>query len=385
MQIAHITKKSHFFHNVSYQFEKAFEGQNSYFLHTRELVSQEEKEAFSKVEQIYFVGDKAKDIADLFERIQKFDIVFLHGLDMFSSRLMLFADMEPKVVFLFFGGEIYENSKILKSKPFGNLTIKKYNNFDNRKERFIENSLYRIKYVFDTLESKIKKALQKIDYFAVVHKEDYDFMIANKVMPSSVKYFKFSFYPIEFLYNNEIDTSNSGNNILIGNSRSYANNHLEIFSILSKFNIANRKVIVPLSYGNMKGIDSLVQNGKENLGDRFSPLLELMPLDEYNKMLSTCSVAIMNHYRQQAVGNIIALVYSGAKVYLSSQNTVYHFLKRIGCNVYSVENDLITSNINALEPLSKEESTQNKEILYRFLNTEKLIEDLRKDILSIPQ
>lgn len=385
MQIAHITKKSHFFHNVSYQFEKAFEGQNSYFLHTRELLSQEEKEAFSKVEQIYFVGDKAKDIADLFERIQKFDIVFLHGLDMFSSRLMLFADMEPKVVFLFFGGEIYENSKILKSKPFGNLTIKKYNNFDNRKERFIENSLYRIKYVFDTLESKIKKALQKIDYFAVVHKEDYDFMIANKVMPSSVKYFKFSFYPIEFLYNNEIDTSNSGNNILIGNSRSYANNHLEIFSILSKFNIANRKVIVPLSYGNMKGIDSLVQNGKENLGDRFSPLLELMPLDEYNKMLSTCSVAIMNHYRQQAVGNIIALVYSGAKVYLSSQNTVYHFLKRIGCNVYSVENDLITSNINALEPLSKEESTQNKEILYRFLNTKKLIEDLRKDILSIPQ
>tara|TARA_B110001452_G_scaffold120187_1_gene99750 strand:+ start:1995 stop:3152 length:1158 start_codon:yes stop_codon:yes gene_type:complete len=385
MQIAHITKKSHFFHNVSYQFEKAFEGQNSYFLHTRELLSQEEKEAFSKVEQIYFVGDKAKDIADLFERIQKFDIVFLHGLDMFSSRLMLFADMEPKVVFLFFGGEIYENSKILKSKPFGNLTIKKYNNFDNRKERFIENSLYRIKYVFDTLESKIKKALQKIDYFAVVHKEDYDFMIANKVMPSSVKYFKFSFYPIEFLYNNEIDTSNSGNNILIGNSRSYANNHLEIFSILSKFNIANRKVIVPLSYGNMKGIDSLVQNGKENLGDRFSPLLELMPLDEYNKMLSTCSVAIMNHYRQQAVGNIIALVYSGAKVYLSSQNTVYHFLKRIGCNVYSVENDLITSNINALEPLSKEESTQNKEILYRFLNTEKLIEDLRKDILSVPQ
>ena len=108
-------------------------------------------------------------------------------------------------------------------------------------------------------------------------------------------------------------------------------------------------------------------------------------LDEYNKMLSTCSVAIMNHYRQQAVGNIIALVYSGAKVYLSSQNTVYHFLKRIGCNVYSVENDLITSNINALEPLSKEESTQNKEILYRFLNTEKLIEDLRKDILSVPQ
>jgi dTDP-N-acetylfucosamine:lipid II N-acetylfucosaminyltransferase len=385
MQIAHITKKSHFFHNVSYQFEKAFEGQNSYFLHTRELVSQEEKEAFSKVEQIYFVGDKTKDIADLFERIQKFDIVFLHGLDMFSSRLMLFADMEPKVVFLFFGGEIYENSKILKSKPFGNLTIKKYNNFDNRKERFIENSLYRIKYVFDTLESKIKKAIQKIDYFAVVHKEDYDFMIANKVMPSSVKYFKFSFYPIEFLYNNEIDTSNSGNNILIGNSRSYANNHLEIFSILSKFNIANRKVIVPLSYGNMKGIDSLVQNGKENLGDRFSPLLELMPLHEYNKMLSTCSVAIMNHYRQQAVGNIIALVYSGAKVYLSSQNTIYHFLKRIGCNVYSVENDLITSNINALEPLPREESTQNKEILYRFLNTKKLIEDLRKDILSIPQ
>ena len=80
MQIAHITKKSHFFHNVSYQFEKAFEGQNSYFLHTRELVSQEEKEAFSKVEQIYFVGDKTKDIADLFERIQKFDIVFLLSL-----------------------------------------------------------------------------------------------------------------------------------------------------------------------------------------------------------------------------------------------------------------------------------------------------------------
>ena len=36
MRIAHISRKNNFFKNVSYQFEKAFEGQNSYFIHTRD-------------------------------------------------------------------------------------------------------------------------------------------------------------------------------------------------------------------------------------------------------------------------------------------------------------------------------------------------------------
>ncbi|HCC8073849.1 TPA: hypothetical protein M8J30_005062, partial [Klebsiella aerogenes] len=46
---------------------------------------------------------------------------------------------------------------------------------------------------------------------------------------------------------------------------------------------------------------------------------------------------IMNHIRQQGVGNIISMIYFGAKVFLRLENPTFSFLKEKGIKLYSVQ------------------------------------------------
>jgi dTDP-N-acetylfucosamine:lipid II N-acetylfucosaminyltransferase len=48
----------------------------------------------------------------------------------------------------------------------------------------------------------------------------------------------------------------------------------------------------------------------------------------------------MNHFRQQAMGNIISAIWHGAKVYLNQKNPAYHYFNRIGVRVLSIQNEL---------------------------------------------
>lgn len=49
-------------------------------------------------------------------------------------------------------------------------------------------------------------------------------------------------------------------------------------------------------------------------GDNFILLTEFLSPEEYAKILANVDVAIFAHRRQQALGNILALIYIGKKV-----------------------------------------------------------------------
>jgi hypothetical protein len=66
----------------------------------------------------------------------------------------------------------------------------------------------------------------------------------------------------------------------------------------------------------------------------------------------------MNHYRQQAVGNISALIQSGVKVYLSERNPFLKTCKRIGVKVFLIE-DLEKDYSSFYQPLTKLEKESN--------------------------
>ena len=81
-----------------------------------------------------------------------------------------------------------------------------------------------------------------------------------------------------------------------------------------------------MSYSGKKGyVDHVLQSGRLLLGENFSPLLDFMPLDEYNRLQSDVSVALFGNWRQEAIGNIIVALYLGAKVFLSHVNPVYEW------------------------------------------------------------
>ncbi len=75
----------------------------------------------------------------------------------------------------------------------------------------------------------------------------------------------------------------------------------------------------------------------------------------------------MNHNRQQALGNIIAFVMSGAKIFMSEESTLFHFLRRKGLLLYSVQHDFLPETEGVLSPLSPEAIHQNRLIIGELL------------------
>ena len=207
-------------------------------------------------------------------------------------------------------------------------------------------------------------------------------MVRDK-LNADFEHFVFSYYPLEFILE-DIDEGNlNSNNILLGNSSFLSNNHFEALEILSEMGVDNRKIVAPLSYGDLDYAKEVAKVGKSKFNERFIPIMEFMPLQEYNKLLKSCNVAIFNNYRQQAIGNTITLLWMGSKVYLDERNTFYQFLKRKGIHVFSVNNDLNSSNINALKPLTSNEIKLNREILLKELSSDVLLRKLHFQIESI--
>jgi dTDP-N-acetylfucosamine:lipid II N-acetylfucosaminyltransferase len=135
--------------------------------------------------------------------------------------------------------------------------------------------------------------------------------------------------------------------IQIGNSADPSNNHKEIIDKLAEKSNQKFSVVAPLSYGNHSYRDEIVKYGKLKLGCKFNALTEFMSSSEYDIYLSSIDIAIFNHNRQQAMGNIIALLSLGKKVLIRSDITPWPYFYDLGIKVYDSNEDL------DIEPISE--------------------------------
>ncbi len=111
--------------------------------------------------------------------------------------------------------------------------------------------------------------------------------------------------------------------ILVGNSATETNQHEEIFRMLAKYDTSRMRIYSPLSYGNKEYGNKIIRLGYKLFGDRFNPITEYMTREEYYKFLSQIDIGIFNNNRQQGMGNIVALLYYGKKVYMRSDTTMW--------------------------------------------------------------
>jgi hypothetical protein len=157
--------------------------------------------------------------------------------------------------------------------------------------------------------------------------------------------------------------------VLLGNSASKTNLHLEALEMLRKFSSENIQVICPLSYGikNQEYFQEVVRVGKEILGDRFTPLTEFLDPGKYAEMLAGIDVAIMNHNRQEALGNIISLLYLGKKVYLKPETSSFEYFNHLNVKVFNI-NDLITGDYKVFSAIDREALNHNALILKNELS-----------------
>lgn len=158
-------------------------------------------------------------------------------------------------------------------------------------------------------------------------------------------------------------------NILLGNSADPSNNHIEALQRLLPYKNQDIIIFAPLSYGDQRHAQKVINIGQEWFGKKFVPMTEFMPFDEYVEVLGNVDIAIFNHQRQQAMGNTITLLGMGKTVFMRSDVSQWRFLTDLGIHLGDVAN-------LTLQRIGNAEAKQNSRIVQSYFSKTTLINQL---------
>lgn len=375
LKVCHIASDEKFINAAEYLFEQSFPSCNYFCI----IVGRNFK-SFRHIQlesnyRIYRLSNQS--IVSIINEINTSDVIVYHGFDNIQATIFHRSNKKNSSIWLLWGAEVYND--LLDITLYGQKTLKIKTSQSYNLREFIKKLIFKLKPTVKLIESRQKLAeiISNIPTLGVLYKEEYDYFVSLGVVKKSTNFLKFTYYPIEFLLN-DLKKRIVGNDILIGNSASLTNNHLEIIDILKDLNTDKRVVYIPLNYGDIEYAKIVKNYAIKNL-DYCIPILKFLPIVEYNQILMKSGIVIMNHYRQQAVGNVLMAIYFGSKVYLN-ETTLYSYLKRIGCIVFSISKDLNIANKNCLENLSEADIEINRQIIINEISTDRIVKNLREFI-----
>jgi len=274
------------------------------------------------------------------ESLAAYDVVFIHYMNQMD--LFLISQTPKNVRFVWCGWGVDYYDLITQGDRTALLKPRTKELFCRQMELRKSTPLVKMKqfikglFGYDKM-NKIEIINNRVSYFVPVIEEDYE--LVKKSIPE--------FRPSYISWNNGTleddmirdfkDEVVSGRNILLGNSASYENNHLDAFDLIKKQKLDGRKIIAPLSYGDAFYREKIITYGKQYFGEGFFPLVDFLPIDQYLDIIKSCSYVLMNHLRQQGLGSIISMLYMGAKVFLDKKNPVYHFFKKQGAHIFTLD------------------------------------------------
>lgn len=268
-----------------------------------------EKYPIEQDEAVFVCGDglvgKLLGYAKLVKQLHSARKIILHGL--FDIRvvliLALFPWVLPKCHWVIWGGDLYQFTKA------GN-----------------------------TWQSQVKEALRRFVIQRIGHLLTYikgDVELARKWYGAKGKHHECIMY-----LSNVVDPKltlepqaapgHDGLNILLGNSADPSNNHIEALERLLQFKEQDIKIYAPLSYGDQNHARKVISQGTEWFGDKFIPMTEFMPFEQYLGFLKSLDIAIFNHQRQQAMGNTITLLGMGKTVFMRTDISQWSLLNKLG-------------------------------------------------------
>jgi dTDP-N-acetylfucosamine:lipid II N-acetylfucosaminyltransferase len=332
----------------------------------------------AKSERIEYSNVQNHSFFNLLGNLEKYEKVFIHWMHGFSDEVALSLPLNTKLIWCFWGGDGLESESLLKWV----YQEKSYSLFRKLERKKIEyNYKFFREYYYHYKMAKLKvanhqQAMRRVNYFAHYLESDYE--IVKSASNCSMNFVPFFYAPYEKIVKMDSDF-NKGENILLGNSDTITNNHLEAIDLLSQVELGSRKVICPLSYEKGDYSKLIHEYGTKQLSSQFKSLINFMPLAEYNTILATVGYAVMNHNRSQALGNIYSLLYNGVKIFMSKDSTLYIYLKDCGFEIFCFQSDFDAAN---LIPLGLEAKLQNRVLLKKYFGVEKHLKNMR-DLLLI--
>lgn len=367
MKILHIATDDKFVDHAYTVFEKAFSEKNEVII-------------FSKSESLRFV--KLKDYLHVKytlsqirrprvekELYEKYDLVIFHSFgDLLYPEIFNIPEDVPTVWFGW-GYDYYD----LIGKP-KNLLLPATQNIASQSYKSLLRTTIgktlRFAFRLAGVSKSRRKAIERLTLFAPVLPNEYEMVLKSRSWKSFPEHACWNYGTMEdHLIKGFEGEQVEGDSILVGNSASLTCNHKDTLGFLHEVGVENRYIISPLSYGDKTYGEKIIAIGRQCFGEKFNPLKDFMPIQDYVATIKKCGYVIMNHKRQQAVGNIVIMLYLGARVFLREENPTYSFLKEMGVAVSSVQE--LEKDISLLQkPLSSEEKENNKELVSKYWSRE---------------
>lgn len=370
----HICQDEKFINSGYEQFEYLYPDCN--LLYVYDCTSQKLKHINIDKKKIRFI----ELTHDVFNDLPIKSIVIFHSLPNHIINFIGSINSNIPVIWFLFGFETYGDPNIYKRNYL--LDKKTYKYFENNTSKVtVKENLYAIlaplirifKPNFPKSLLEVKKhairlkynQLKRVDFLGCSFDEEYDFQI--KLLKRKIPKFDFWYYPLEQTVEIATPINSNKNTILIGHSGFTNGNHYDILSKIQYYDLIQYKILVPFSYGNveyMTKIKTLVKDLKLKIDF----LESFLPKKEYNIFLNDVKFAIFNNRRQQAVGNTIALLYLGAKVFMSEKNSFYKYLKNNKIVVFSYEKELNEDELKM--GLNVMQIEHNRKVLFDLLNSD---------------
>ena len=298
-----------------------------------------------------------------FERItgetSAYDRVYIHQLHPLMYKWVVRHQFK-ELNWMFWGTDLY-NLPFLDDQFLGQET----RHFNRQKS--LSEWLYLAKFYATNFRFR-NEAYSKVNHVLTWMKTEYDY--AGKNLPSLNAKHEFFFYENEMPYH-QLDNAaeppaalKSNFNIIVGNSGTPTNNHIEAVRKIWESRI-QADLYLPLSYGDhayvarLKRSLDFYDSGKIHFMENF------MPFGEYLKFLSTADALVMNHLRPQGYGNIFMMMYLGKPVFLNPGNLSLPDLTRAGFRWRALE------EITRLGDIQRDD---NATVVNNFLSHDKLVQ-----------
>lgn len=203
------------------------------------------------------------------------------------------------------------------------------------KDLYFYNLLDKKHFYHNIYEYFRKKVFKNVGHLITYIKGDYD--LAKEWYGVKGQYHECLMYPSNLFKDYKIKSHvHTTIHIQVGNSSDPSNNHIKVFKKLERYKSEDIKITVPLSYGSRGYAKKIRKQGIKMFGEKLCPITEFMPFNKYLDLLAKTDIAIFNHNRQQAMGNIITLLGLGKKVYIRNDITPWNLFKGLEITVYDV-------------------------------------------------
>lgn len=374
MKYLHLINDSLFTNFVFDLFEQSNPGHNSYLIG---IGDDSGKLKHSKIGEHVTVCRIRS--AAYYEHLQQatFDVLVVHFLHDFKAVAINKLKKKPILVWLAWGGDIH-GSRLMQNlyQPETHKVVERlYPSWKRRLHNFLRETYYLIT-TGSTGSGAYRKAVGKVDFCATVIPDEFA-LLQKSWSFFHAKQVPFAYATIEDnLQHISVEDRVVGNDILIGNSIDASSNHLDVLEKLKSLGIQDRNLILPMNYG--EGFEYravILKYGSKWFPQTFHPILELLKPADYVSVLKKCSIAIMNHERQQAVGNLISLIWLGSKVFLSENSPVYSFFRRNGIKVYSFQSELTAQNLQS--PLQPDVIELNRQMLRQIYGKSSVLQKVQ--------